>query len=129
MSPPTLRRQRVELHAAGHAVVVVHGAGPQISQEMERRGIPVEFVAGRRVTTEEGLAVVRGSLLEVNGAVCAAIGPAAIGLVGDEIGLLARRARGLGLVGDPLPCAPEAITRRARGRAHPRRRADRRGAR
>ena len=102
-------RAAVDLHASGHEVVVVHGAGPQISQEMERRGIPIEFVAGRRVTTADGLAVVRGSLLEVNGAVCAAIGPLAIGLVGDEIGLLARQARGLGLVGDPIPCAPDAI--------------------
>ena len=38
---------------------VVHGAGPQISLEMERAGIPVEFVGGRRVTTAAGLEVVR----------------------------------------------------------------------
>ena len=38
--------------AAGWAtsVCVVHGAGPQISAEMERRGLPVSFVGGRRVT-------------------------------------------------------------------------------
>ena len=36
---------------ASDAVCVVHGAGPQISAEMERAGIHVEFVGGRRVTT------------------------------------------------------------------------------
>jgi len=35
----------------GYAVCVVHGAGPQITLEMERAGIPVEFVDGRRVTS------------------------------------------------------------------------------
>ena len=35
----------------GGSFCVVHGAGPQISLEMERAGIPVEFVEGRRVTT------------------------------------------------------------------------------
>ena len=36
-------------------VCVVHGAGPQISEEMERRGLDVVFVGGRRVTTAAGL--------------------------------------------------------------------------
>ena len=39
-------------------VVVVHGAGPQITAEMERRGIVPEFVGGRRVTTPDVLDVV-----------------------------------------------------------------------
>ena len=30
-------------------------------------------------------------------------------LFGDEIGLCARRVPGLGLVGDPVPCAPAAV--------------------
>ena len=51
---------------AGHEVCVVHGAGPQISEEMERFGIPVEFVGGRRVTTAAGLTVVRSSFAAVN---------------------------------------------------------------
>ena len=49
-------------------VCVVHGAGPQISLEMERAGIAVEFVGGRRVTTAEGLEVVRRSFAAVNDA-------------------------------------------------------------
>ena len=62
----------------GHDVVVVHGAGPQITAEMERRGIDPTFVDGRRVTTAEVLEVVRASLAEVNADVCAAIGPLAL---------------------------------------------------
>lgn len=97
------------LAAAGHEVVVVHGAGPQISEEMKRRGLPVRFVAGRRVTDAEALEVVRALLAAVNVAVCAAVGPLALGLMGDEIGLQATQVPELGLVGDAVPSAPEAV--------------------
>src|SRR5205085_5161904 len=60
--------------AQSNAVCVVHGAGPQISAEMERAGVPVEFVGGRRVTTADGLAIVRRSFQAVNDDLCAAIG-------------------------------------------------------
>lgn len=90
-------------------VCVVHGAGPQISREMERLGLPVEFIGGRRVTSPAALEVVRSALAAVNAAVCAALGPRAVGLFGDEIGLRARRVPGLGLVGDPLPSRPAAV--------------------
>jgi acetylglutamate kinase len=99
----------LKLAADGTEVVVVHGAGPQISAEMERRGLVPGFVRGRRVTTPEVLAVVRESFAEVNAAVCAAVGPRAVGLFGDEIGLAANRVAELGLVGEPLPCAPPAV--------------------
>jgi acetylglutamate kinase len=92
-----------------HPTCVVHGAGPQISREMERRGLRVEFVGGRRVTTEEALAVVRESFAAVNASLCAALGPRAVPLSGDAIGLQARPVPELGLVGDPLPCRPPAI--------------------
>ena len=95
--------------AAEHDVVVVHGAGAQITGEMRRRGIAVEFVGGRRVTTEAALAVVRDSLAEVNSALCAAIGPRALSLFGDEIGLQAARVPELGCVGDALPSRPPAV--------------------
>ena len=90
-------------------VVVVHGAGPQISAEMERRGLRVEFVGGRRVTCREALEVVRESMAEVNAALCAAIGDVALPLFGDGIGLKATQVASLGLVGDPEPCAPDAV--------------------
>lgn len=97
---------RAALAEAGPRTVVVHGAGPQISSEMERRGLEPAFVRGRRVTTPEVLEVVRESLASVNAEVCATIGPAAVALFGDEIGLTARRVDALGLVGDPEPAAP-----------------------
>jgi len=90
-------------------VVVVHGAGPQITAEMELRGIAPVFVRGRRVTTPEALEVVVESLLAVNAEVCAAVGPRAVSLRGDEIGLRATVVQELGLVGDPEPSAPAAI--------------------
>jgi acetylglutamate kinase len=99
----------LELSAAGVEVVVVHGAGPQISAELERRGIPVEFVAGRRVTSEAALAVVRESLRSVGSAIAAELGPLALPLMGDEIGLEARPLPTLGYVGEALPCRPPAI--------------------
>jgi acetylglutamate kinase len=97
--------------ATDHEVCVVHGAGPQISAEMERRGLPVKFVGGRRVTSSEALEVVRESMAAVNAAVCAALGPRAMGLMGDEIGLQAKLVRELGLVGDPIPTEPPAVER------------------
>ena len=100
---------RSALAEAGPRTVVVHGAGPQISSEMERRGIEPTFVRGRRVTTAEVLDVVRASLAAVNAEVCDAIGASAVPLFGDEIGLRAARVEALGLVGDPVPVAPEAV--------------------
>jgi acetylglutamate kinase len=97
------------LAADGDEVCVVHGAGPQISAEMERRGLPVRFVGGRRVTSPEALEVVRESMATVNAAVCGALGPQAIGLMGDEIGLRATLVRELGRVGDPVPFSPPAL--------------------
>jgi acetylglutamate kinase len=97
------------LAASGEPVCVVHGAGPQISDEMARRGLEVRFVGGRRVTTPEALEVVRESFASVNAAVCAAVGALALPLAGDEIGLEAERLPELGLVGRPLPSAPAAV--------------------
>ena len=90
-------------------VVVVHGAGPQITAAMARAGLTATFVRGRRVTGADALPVVRAALLEVNRELCAAIGARAIGLVGDEIGLRAAPVPELGQVGAPLPSSPQAI--------------------
>jgi len=95
--------------AETESVVVVHGAGPQISAEMERRGLRVDFVGGRRVTTRAALEVVRESMAGVNDSLCAALGDVALPLFGDAIGLKAAQVPSLGLVGDPEPCAPDAV--------------------
>ena len=94
---------------AGNEVAVVHGAGPQIGAELARRGIATEFVGGRRVTSPAVVAVVRTSLVAVGAELAAALGPAAVPLVGDEIGLEARPLPELGLVGEPVPCRPAAV--------------------
>ena len=98
-----------ELRTLGHAVCVVHGAGPQISDEMIRRGLEVRFVNGRRVTTPEALEVVRDSFGAVSAAVCAAIGVDALPLAGDVVGLEAEQMPELGLVGRPVPSQPPAV--------------------
>ncbi|HEY0417724.1 MAG TPA: hypothetical protein VGC78_15190 [Gaiellaceae bacterium] len=97
------------LREEGHEVVVVHGAGPQITDEMKRRGIPVQFVNGRRRTTRAALDVVRESLVEVNTGLCSALGDLAVSVIGDSAGLYAVPVPPLGWVGDPLPCRPAAI--------------------
>jgi acetylglutamate kinase len=97
------------LRAAGHEVVVVHGAGPQISAELERRGIEVRFVDGRRVTCEEAIEVVRDALHDVNDVLCTALGADAEPLFGEELGLPATQVPELGLVGRPQPARPPEI--------------------
>jgi acetylglutamate kinase len=99
----------LSLADAGDEVCVVHGAGPQISEEMARRGLEVAFVEGRRVTTPAALDVVRESMAEVNAALCTAIGPTAIGLWGDKIGLAASHEPKLGHVGNALPSRPSEV--------------------
>jgi acetylglutamate kinase len=97
------------LREEGHEVVVVHGAGPQITTEMLRRGIPVQFVNGRRRTSRAALEVVRESLESVNAELCAELGDVAAPVIGDRAGILAVPVPPLGWVGDPLPCRPAPI--------------------
>ncbi len=98
-----------ERRRGGDEVVVVHGGGPQITAAPEAHGIPVRFVRGRRFTDPATLAVVRSSLVAVGAELSAALGPAALHLVGDEIGLEATRVPELGLVGAPEPSRPAAV--------------------
>jgi acetylglutamate kinase len=99
----------LEHRALGDEVVVVHGAGPQITAELRARGIGTLFVRGRRYTDAATLAVVRASLVAVGAELTRSLGPSAVHLVGDEIGLEASRIGALGLVGQPLPGAPAAV--------------------
>lgn len=46
----------VFLHHVGLTPVVVHGGGPQLTEELTARAVPSEFVDGLRVTTPEVLA-------------------------------------------------------------------------
>jgi acetylglutamate kinase len=99
----------LDRHAAGDEVVVVHGAGAQITAELAARGLATRFVRGLRYTDAPTLAVVRESLVDMGAELCAALGRVARHLVGDEIGLEAVPVAGLGLVGQPVPCRPRAV--------------------
>jgi acetylglutamate kinase len=105
----------VYLHHVGIHPVVIHGGGPQISAELDRRGIPSEFRGGLRVTSAAAMEVVRDVLTgQVGRQLAAAInahGELAQQLSGETAGLFSGRRRGtivdgehvdLGLVGEVI---------------------------
>ncbi len=103
--------------AVGLHPVVVHGGGPQISEMMERLGKVTEFRDGLRVTDAETLDVVRMVLVgKVNRDIVAGInvhGPLAVGLSGEDAGLIVATARDpeLGFVGDVTSVNPAIVER------------------
>lgn len=107
----------VLLASVGVRAVVVHGGGPQIGELMNRLGKVPEFVDGLRVTDGETLDIVRMVLVgQVNREVVAAInvhGPLAVGVSGEDAGLITATARDprLGFVGDVARVRPELLTR------------------
>ncbi|MGH9009588.1 MAG: acetylglutamate kinase, partial [Acidimicrobiia bacterium] len=96
----------VLMRLVGMNPVVVHGGGPQITDLMAKLGKESAFVDGLRVTDAETVDIVRMALLgKVNREVVGAInrhGPYAIGLSGEDAGLVTVRQRDprLGFVGD-----------------------------
>ncbi|MEO7556069.1 MAG: acetylglutamate kinase [Acidimicrobiales bacterium] len=107
----------VLLHAVGIRPVVVHGGGPQISALMERLGMVPEFREGLRVTDADSLDVARMVLVgKVGRDIVSAInvhGPLAVGLSGEDAGLIHARARDpdLGFVGDVKAVRPAILER------------------
>jgi acetylglutamate kinase len=94
------------LHRAGVRVVLVHGGGPEISELLERLGVPGRFVDGLRVTDEPTMRVVEmvlgGGINKRLVGRLQAFGARAVGLSGKDGDLLQavphERAE-LGLVG------------------------------
>src|SRR3954447_22925750 len=80
----------------GTRAVVVHGAGARISAALELAGIRSTFVGGRRVTSHAALPIVREAFRAATAELCRQVGPRAHGVMGDELGLEARRLRELG---------------------------------
>ncbi|MBX6364004.1 MAG: acetylglutamate kinase [Gemmatimonadetes bacterium] len=84
-------------------VVVVHGGGPEISELSSRLGVTVTWVDGRRVTPPEAMDVTAMVLSgRINKRVVAALlsaGVDAIGLSGEDGGLLLARPRENGALG------------------------------
>ncbi len=110
MTDPELRRafaaDMVFLRYAGLKPVVVHGGGPQISAMLDRLGIASEFRGGLRVTTPDAMDVVRMVLVgqvgrELVGLVNAH-GPFAVGLSGEDGGLLTAVRRPAYVDGQPV---------------------------
>lgn len=112
----------VFLRTAGLRPVVVHGGGPQISAMLQRLDIRSEFRGGLRVTTPETMDVVRMVLTGQVGrelvGLLNAHGPLAVGLSGEDAGLLRARRRpavvdgqpvDVGLVGDVVGVDPAAV--------------------
>jgi len=87
----------VFLRYAGLRPVVVHGGGPQITEQLDRLGLASTFAAGLRVTTPEIMDVVRMVLTgRVNRDVVGLInrhGPFAVGMSGEDANLFTARRR------------------------------------
>lgn len=57
-----LLTELADLRAAGHAVILVHGGGPEIDEALSRRGLATRRVDGLRVTDESALEVAEAVL-------------------------------------------------------------------
>jgi acetylglutamate kinase len=95
-SEAALLDEFTELRAAGHAVILVHGGGPEIDRELARRGVRTDRIDGLRVTGEDALEAVEAVLCATNKRLvraCLQRGIAAAGVSGEDGALLvARRA-------------------------------------
>jgi acetylglutamate kinase len=107
----------VLMRTVGMRPVVVHGGGPQITELMGRLGKEPEFRGGLRVTDAETVDIARMVLRgQVNPQVVSAInvhGPLAVGVSGEDAGLLEATARDpeLGFVGDVSRVNPTLLRR------------------
>jgi acetylglutamate kinase len=61
-----LSKEVAELVRKGERIILVHGGGPEISAEMEKRGLQPKKVAGLRVTDESTLKVAQDVLGSLN---------------------------------------------------------------
>lgn len=88
---------------AGVRVVVVHGGGPEISEEMARQGLEPKFVNGHRVTDAKALEIAERILSgRINRTIVSAIekaGCRAVGLSGRDGSLIRARYRRPKVVG------------------------------
>ena len=115
-----LSREVAELIAGGCRVVLVHGGGSEISEEMERRGMTPVKVAGVRVTDADSLEVAEAVLRRINSEVVACLqdcGVSAVGIPGYFCTVCTRKPPvtvdgeevDLGLVGEPSGTDPSSI--------------------
>jgi acetylglutamate kinase len=75
------------LVSMGMRPIVVHGGGPNISKEMEERGLEVRKVEGLRITDDDAIQVVKEVLVGINDSIVDGLretGIKAIGISGRE---------------------------------------------
>ncbi len=119
-----LSREIAQMMKAGAKVILVHGGGPEISEEMERRGLKPKKIAGVRITDEAGLEVAEKVLSNLNKDVVQCLieaGVQAIGMPGYHCTLCVKKQPveavedgvkqtvDLGLVGEVSECDPTAL--------------------
>lgn len=105
----------------GAKVIMVHGGGPEISDEMEKRGLTPKKVNGVRVTDADGLEVAELVLRRLNAEVVSCLqeaGVKALGMSGYNCTVCTRKAPvkaedgtvvDLGLVGEVSECDPTSL--------------------
>src|SRR5436190_1519885 len=112
---PAIARDLKQLTDEGHRVVVTHGGGPQATRLQKRLGLEPRIVAGRRVTDEATLEVMKMTIAgQVNVDLCARLRAAGVRPVGLHDVVLAKKRPAkvyagagdapidLGHVGDPI---------------------------
>ena len=129
LADPELARQIagdvVSMHSVGIRCIVVHGGGPQISELLDRFGKETKFIEGHRVTDAESLEITRMVLVgKVNRDIVSEInrhGPIALGLSGEDVGLILAEQRHpeLGFVGNVKAVNPLILERRLAGQLVP----------
>jgi acetylglutamate kinase len=115
------------LVSLGVKPVIVHGGGPEITEEMKRRNLPVKKVLGLRITDDDTLEVAKSVLARINDQIVKALeaaGLRSIGLAGTECNTLVCRkmqpVKGkddkgneievdLGWVGEPIRAEPKTL--------------------
>lgn len=122
MSPAVdagLLKEIAELRAAGHAVILVHGGGPEIDEALSAHGIATERVDGLRVTDERALHVAEAVLCATANKrlvrACLQHGIDAAGLSGQDGGTIKVRRKvspsgqSLGFVGEIVAVDPKLL--------------------
>ena len=119
-----LSREIAEILKGGDRVVLVHGGGPEISEEMERRGMVPNKVCGLRITDGDVLDVTETVLRNLNSEVVSCLqecGVSAVGIPGYFCTLCERKPPfmvkdgdeevevDLGLVGEVVDMNPDPI--------------------
>ena len=102
------------LHLAGHAIVLVHGGGPEIDRALAERSIATERIGGHRVTDAAVLetveAVLCGTINKRLVRALSTLGVPAVGVSGEDARtlvaekMLGQHGEDLGFVGEIADC-------------------------